>query len=55
MNHPEKEAFLAYQKSANHELPAFLESMDYPRYEAAAQMILDCSSRGGRLHITGHR
>lgn len=53
MNHPEKEAFLAYQKSANHELPAFLESMDYPRYEAAAQMILDCSRRGGRLHITG--
>lgn len=53
MSCPEKNAFLAYQKSANQEVPAFLNGMDYACYEAAARMILNCSRTGGRLHVTG--
>lgn len=46
-------AFAAYQKSASRELSAFLAAMDRERYEKAAKMIVACSRRGGRLHITG--
>lgn len=45
--------FAAYQKSASRELSAFLAAMDRERYEEAAKMIVACSRRGGRLHITG--
>lgn len=48
-----KQAVDTFLSSAKEEFIAFANQLSGDTYEAAAKIILDAQSRGGRLHITG--
>ena len=48
-----KQAVEAFFENVDREFNAFLKARSAGDYEAAAQLILDSQSRGGRIHVTG--